>query len=85
MFDMKPELLGGESVLGEYGTTVYMVRGTISSAGSNVRLFLTNQRLILKAGLGPQRTLPIYAITNIREEKIGFYTMVRLEFSNGHL
>jgi hypothetical protein len=85
MFDMKPELISGESVLGEYGATVYMVRGTLSSSGSNIRLFLTNQRLILKAGLGPQRTLPLYAIRDIREEKIGFYSMVRIEFSNGHL
>jgi hypothetical protein len=85
MFDIKPDLSGGETVLGEYGATVYQVRGTLSSSGSNIRLFLTNQRLILKAGLGPQRTLPIYAICDIREEKIGFYTMVRLEFSNGHL
>ena len=85
MFEMKPELREGETVFGEYGATVYQVRGKISSAGSNIRLFLTNQRLILKAGIGPQRTLPIYAISNIREEKIGFYTMVCLEFSNGHL
>ena len=63
MFELKPELREGETVFGEYGATVYQVRGKISSAGSNIRLFLTNQRLILKAGIGPQRTLPIYAIT----------------------
>jgi hypothetical protein len=85
MFEMKPELREGETVFGEYGATVYQVKGKISSAGSNIRLFLTNQRLILKAGIGPQRTLPIYAISNIREEKIGFYTVACLEFSNGHL
>ena len=85
MFDIKPELREGESVLGEYGATVYQVRGSLSSKGSNIRLFLTNQRLILKAGIGPQRTLPLYALGSVREEKIGFYTMARLEFSNGHL
>jgi hypothetical protein len=85
MFEMKPELREGEAVFGEYGATVYQVRGKISSEGSNIRLFLTNQRLILKAGIGPQRTLPIYAISNMREEQIGFHTMACLEFSNGHL
>jgi hypothetical protein len=85
MFEIKPELREGEAVLGEYAATVYQVRGGISSAGSNIRLFLTNQRLILKAGIGPQRALPIHAISNIREEKIGFYTMACLEFSDGHL
>ena len=83
MVGIKPELREGEAVLGEYGATVYQVKDRISSAGSNVRLFLTNQRLILKAGFGPQRTLPIYAISNIHEEKIGLYTMACLEFSNG--
>ena len=85
MFEMKPKLREGEAVLGEYGATVYQVRGGISSGGSNIRLFLTDQRLILKAGIGPQRTLPIYAIRDIREEKIGLWNMARLEFSDGHL
>ena len=85
MFDLKPELRENEAVLGEYGATVYRVRGGVSSAGSNIRLWLTDQRLILKAALGPQRTLPLYAIANIREEKIVWYTMVRLEFASGHL
>ncbi len=85
MFNLKPELRASEDVLGEYGATVYMVRDGISSAGSNVRLWLTNQRLILKAGLGSQRTLPLYVIASIREEKIAWHTMVRLEFANGKL
>jgi len=85
MLNLKPELREGEAVLGEYGATVYQVRGHLSSRGSNIRLWLTNQRLILKAALGPQRTLPLYALANIREEKIAWYTMIRLEFANGHL
>ena len=85
MIGLKPELSEGELVLAEYGATVYIVRGNINSAGSNIRLFLTNQHLILKAVLGPQRTLSLSAIINIREEKIGFFTMVRLEFASGHL
>jgi hypothetical protein len=85
MFDMKPELREGEAVLGEYPATVYQVKNGINSRGSNIRLFLTNQRLILKAGLGPQRPLPIHAIRDVREEKVGLYTMARLEFADGHL
>ncbi len=85
MFNLKPELREAEAVLGEYGATVYMVRGNVSSKGSNIRLWLTNQRLILKAALGPQRTLPLHTIVDIREEKIMWYNMVRIEFAGGHL
>ena len=85
MFTLKPELREHEVVQGEYGATVYQVRGAWSSRGSNVRLWLTNQRLILRAALGPQRTLPLYAITGIREEKIGGYNLIRLEFRGAHL
>ena len=87
MLNLKPQLREGEAVLGEYGATVYYV-GPGLFRSSNVRLWLTNQRLILKAGLGPQRTLPLYAIADVREEKVAPtspYTMVRLEFANGHL
>jgi hypothetical protein len=82
---LKPELIAEEVVLREYGCTVYMVRNGLSSRGSNVRLWLTNMRLILKAGFGPQRTLPLHAIVDVREEKIGFYNMARIEFAGGHL
>jgi hypothetical protein len=85
MLNLKPELREGETVLGEYGATVYLVSSNYSSRGSNIRLWLTTQRLILKSVLAAQRTLPLYAIANIREEKICWYTMVRLEFANGHL
>jgi hypothetical protein len=84
MLNLKPELGENETVLGEYGATVHQVKGSLVR-GSNVRLWLTNLRLILKAGLGPQRTLPLYAITNIREEKVSWYTMIRLEFVNGQM
>jgi hypothetical protein len=85
MFGLKPELSQGEVVLAEYGATVYMVQGNLSSPGSNIRLFLTNQRLILKAGFGPQRILSLSAIAGIREEKLHFHNMLRLEFRSGHL
>lgn len=85
MFTLKPELRENEAVQGEYGATVYRVRGALSSGGSNVRLWLTNQRIIPRAALGPQRTLPLYAITSIREEKVGWYDMIRLEFTGEHL
>jgi hypothetical protein len=85
MLELKPELHENETVLGEYGATVYQVKGGLSSKGSNIRLFLTDQRLILKAGIGPQRSLSLHAIRDIRQEKIGFYNMARLEFPEGHL
>jgi len=85
MLGLKPELSQGEVVLAEYGATVYMVQENLSSPGSNIRLFLTNQRLILKAGFGPQRTLSLSAIAGIREEKLHFHNMLRLEFRSGHL
>jgi hypothetical protein len=85
MLGIKPDLSAGEVVLAEYGATVYMVRENYSSPGSNIRLFLTNQRLILKAGFGPQRTLSLSAIAAISEEKHNFHNILRLEFRSGHL
>jgi len=84
MLNLKPKLREGEAVLGEYGATVYFVNGNLVES-SNRRLWLTNQRLILRAALPPQRTLPLYAIANFREEKVAWYTAIRLEFTNGHL
>ena len=81
---LQPDLRQGETVLGEYGATIYSVRGHISSAGSNVRLWLTDQRILLKAGIGGQRALSLASITGTEEEKIGFYTMLRLDFEGGH-
>jgi hypothetical protein len=84
MLNLKPKLREGEAVLGEYGATVYFVHGNLVES-SNRRLWLTNQRLILRAALPPQRTLPLYAIANFREEKVAWYTAIRLEFTNGHI
>ena len=86
MLNLKPKLREGEAVLGEYGATVYLVHGNLGESAGNRRLWLTNQRLILRAALPPQRTLPLYAIANVREEKVAWYTaMIRLEFTNGHI
>ena len=84
MLNLKPELRENETVLGEYLATVHRVRGN-AVRGSAVQLWLTNQRLILKAALGPQRTLPLYAIANFHEEKASIYTLVRFEFTNGDI
>ena len=81
---LQPDLRQGETVLGEYGATIYRVHGHISSAGSNVRLWLTDQRILLKAGFGNQRALPLATITGTQEEKIAFYNMLRLDFEGGH-
>ena len=82
MLNPVPELRENETVIGEYPATVHQVQGN-AVRGSNVRLWLTNQRLILKAALGSQRTLPLYALANFREEKVSIYTLIRFEFSTG--
>lgn len=82
MPNLVPELRENETVIGEYPATVHQVRGN-AVTGSNVRLWLTNQRLIIKAALGSQRTLPLYALANFREEKVSIYTLIRFEFSTG--
>ena len=84
MLNLKPTLRDAEAVIGAYGATLYQVKGSLVRS-SNVRLWLTNQRLILKAALGPQRSLPLYAIASVREEKVSWYNVVRLEFTNGQL
>lgn len=84
MFNLKPELRENETVIGEYPATVYLSPKSVPR-GSNVRLWLTNQRLILKAGLGGQRALPLYALVDAREEKASWVDVARLEFANGHV
>jgi hypothetical protein len=85
MINLTPQLRESERVIREAGATVYMVRNGMHSGGSNIRMFLTDQRLILKAGLGPQRALPLSGITKVSEEKLGFYTMMRVDFDNGRV
>lgn len=84
MFNLKPDLRENETVLGEYPTTVYWSPKSVPR-GSNVRMWLTNQRLILKAALGRQRTLPLYTLVDTREEKHAWVNVARLEFANGHV
>jgi hypothetical protein len=86
MFNLKPDLRPGEAVLAEYGATLYLVQGTRSSAGANRRLWLTDQRLLLKAGIGLQRSYPLRLIASISEHKISWHEhMLRIEFQNGEL
>jgi hypothetical protein len=85
MLNLQPDLREGETVLTEKGATVYLVRGNYHSGGVNRRLWLTDQRLLLKAGLGPQRVWPLYTITDVGEQKLGWYTMVRIAFSSGYV
>lgn len=84
MFNLTPELRPGETIQRETGATVYKVRNGWSSRGSNIRLWLTDQRLILKAGFGGQRALPLSHITGLAEEKVGFFTMLRVDFDDNH-
>ena len=84
MMTLTPQLLDGESVVRETGATVYMVRNGIRSGGSNVRMWLTNQRILLKAGLGPQRALPLSGIIKVSEEVINAFTLLRVDFDDNH-
>ncbi len=82
--NLTPQLREGESIVREAGATVYMVRNGIRSGGSNVRMWLTNQRIILKAGLGPQRALPLSGIVKISEEEINLFKLLRVDFDDNH-
>ena len=84
MLNLTPELRSGETVIREAGTTVYMVRDGMSTGGSNIRMWLTDQRLILKAALGPQRTLPLSHITQVTEQKVAIHNMLRVDFDDNH-
>jgi hypothetical protein len=84
MLNLTPDLRANETILREAGTTVYRVRDGISSGGSNIRMWLTDQRLILKAGIGPQRALPLSHITMVREQKLMIHTMLRVDFDDNH-
>ena len=84
MLNLTPELREGETVIREAGTTVYMVRDGLSTRGSNIRMWLTDQRLILKAGLGPQRTLPLSHITQVNEQRVAIHNMLRVDFDDNH-
>lgn len=84
MLNLTPELRANEIVIREAGTTVYRVRDGISTRGSNIRMWLTDQRLILKAGIGPQRALPLSHITQVAEQKTMIYNMLRVDFDDNH-
>lgn len=82
--NLTPQLREGEQVVRETGATVYMVRNGMRSGGSNVRLWLTDQRILLKAGLGPQRALPLSGITKVSEEVVNLFTLLRVDFDDNH-
>jgi hypothetical protein len=84
MLNLTPDLQPNETIVRETGATVYRVRNGLSSRGSNIRLWLTDRRLILKAGIGPQRALPLSHITGLAEAKVGWYNMLRVDFDDNH-
>jgi len=84
MLNLIPDLETNETILREAGATVYLVRNGLSSRGSNIRLWLTDRRLILKAGIGPQRALPLSHITGLAEQEVGLYNMLRVDFDDNH-
>lgn len=82
--NLTPQLRDGETIIREAGATVYMVQNGIRSGGSNVRMWLTNQRILLKAGFGPQRALPLSGITGIGEEVVNLFKLLRVDFDDNH-
>jgi hypothetical protein len=64
-----PEFYPGETILKESRATRYYRRG-LKGGASNGRLWLTDRRLVFKAGFGYSMILPLYNITNV---EIGSY------------
>ena len=85
MIKLQPDLIPGETILRDTRTTIYRVRGRWSAAGPNVKLWLTDRRLLTKAGIGPQRAWPLSALTRVSEQKASLYNMLHLEFGGEHL
>ena len=86
MSELKPNLLQGETVLREDRAERYN-RQLWSSSRKFLpgRLWLTDQRLIFKSGLG-QYAYPLFAIANVRSEQtLSFVHHLRVEFGNGGL
>jgi len=59
-----PEFHPGETILKESRATRYYRRG-LKGGASNGRLWLTDRRLLFKAGFGYSLTLPLYNITGV--------------------
>ncbi len=77
-----PQFLPGEVVLKESRATRYYQPGRRSSNG---KLWLTNQRLIFKAGFGYQMAWPLF---NVSQVTTGVYGLLRIKvlhliFDNG--
>lgn len=81
-FSLMPELLPGEVVLKESQATRYYQPGRRSSNG---KLWLTNQRLIFKAGFGYQMAWPLYDVSQVTTGVYGLLNIkvLHLIFGNG--
>lgn len=79
---LTPELLPGEVVLKENRATRYYQPGRRSSNG---KLWLTNQRLIFKAGFGYQMGWPLYDVSQVTTGVYGLFNIkvLHLIFDNG--
>jgi hypothetical protein len=80
---LTPEFLPGETVLKESPATRYYQRG-FRGGSSNGKLWLTNQRLIFKAGFGYQMGLPLYNISRVETGVYGLFNfkVVQLTLDN---
>lgn len=81
---LTPEFLPGETIIKESPATRYYQRG-LKGGSSNGKLWLTNQRLIFKAGFGYQMSLPLYNLTGVEPGVYGLFNfkVLRLTFDNG--
>jgi hypothetical protein len=78
-FSLTPEFLSGEIVLKESRATRYQRKG------SNGKLWLTDQRLIFKAGFGYQMAWPLYNVSQVTTGAYGLFgiKVLHLIFDNG--
>lgn len=81
---MTPEFLPGETIIKESPATRYYQRG-LKGGSSNGKLWLTNQRIIFKAGFGYQMSLPLYNLTGVEPGVYGLFNfkVLHLTFDNG--
>lgn len=82
LFSLMPEFLPGETILKESQATRYYQSGRRSSNG---KLWLTNQRLIFKAGFGYQMAWPLYNVSQVATGVYGLFNIkvLHLIFDNG--
>jgi hypothetical protein len=80
---LKPVLREGESVLVDTGAVDRRPGHASKDGMTGLRVWLTNQRLLLQAGFNRQRSYPLYLLRKVGEKQIGIYRPVLLDFGEG--